>query len=173
MPADWIIAEPTAIVGSIGVILQTLNWKGLSDRIGVTDTTVKSGTNKDLLNPFHDVPPEQLAMLQEVIDTLYRRFFTIVQTSRNIDSNLLASIADGRVLSVDVALQKRLIDQIGYWDDAVKKTAELLGQPSIKIVRYEHKPDFFEMLAQIRSPLDLSRLAQSGPGPKFMYLWRP
>ena len=57
-PADWIIAEPTSIIGSIGVIMQTLNWKGLSEKIGLTDVTIKSGTNKDLLNPFRDVSPD-------------------------------------------------------------------------------------------------------------------
>ncbi|MDZ4198517.1 MAG: S49 family peptidase, partial [Kiritimatiellia bacterium] len=62
--ADRIVSEPTALVGSISVILQTLNWHGLSERIGITDTTIKSGSNKDLLNPFHPVPEEQRAMLQ-------------------------------------------------------------------------------------------------------------
>ena len=127
-PADWIIAEPTSIIGSIGVIMQTLNWKGLSEKIGLTDVTIKSGTNKDLLNPFRDVSPEQLAQLQEMIDSMYRQFFTIVQTNRNIEAESLKAIADGRIFSADLALKNRLIDQIGYWEDAVTKTAELLGE---------------------------------------------
>ena len=172
MPADWIIAEPTAIVGSIGVIMQTLNLKGLSDKIGVTDTTIKSGTNKDLLNPFHDVPPEQLALLQDVVDGLYQRFFTIVQTARNIQAEQLKGIADGRIFTADVSLHYKLIDQIGYWDDVVAKTKELLSESSVKFVRYEQRPDFFELLSQIRMPLKLSELSH-GNTPKFMYLWRP
>jgi protease IV len=172
MPSDWIIAEPTSLIGSIGVILQTLNWKGLGEKIGVTDTTIKSGPNKDLLNPFHDVPPEQLALLQEVTDTLYQRFFGIVQTARGISAPDLQAIADGRIFTSDAALEHRLIDQVGYWEDAVAKTAELLGQPAIKIIRYESKPTFFELLAQVRTPLNFSGLAGAGV-PRLMYLWKP
>lgn len=173
-PADWIVAEPTSIIGSIGVIMQTLNWKGLSEKIGLTDVTIKSGTNKDLLNPFRDVSPAQLTQLQEMIDTMYRQFFTIVQTNRNIEAKSLKAIADGRIFSADVALKNRLIDQIGYWDDAVIKTAELLGEKSVKIVRYERRPEFFEMLSQIRSPVSFSRSSLSEAAtPRMMYLWRP
>ena len=173
-PADWIIAEPTSIIGSIGVILQTINWKGLSEKIGLTDVTIKSGTNKDLLNPFRDVSPTQVAQLQEMIDAMYRQFFVIVQTNRNIEVESLKAIADGRIFSADMALKNRLIDQIGYWEDAVAKTAELVGEKSVKIVRYERRPEFFEMLSQIRSPVSFSRSGLSEVAtPRMMYLWRP
>lgn len=173
-PANWIIAEPTSIIGSIGVIMQTLNWKGLSDRIGLTDVTIKSGTNKDLLNPFHEVSPEQVAQLQVMIDSMYQQFFTIVAINRGIDAESLKAIADGRIFSADVALQHRLIDQIGYWEDAVAKAAELLGETSIKVVRYERRPDFFQMLSEIKSPIGLTRSDLSDTAtPRLMYLWRP
>jgi protease IV len=174
VPADWIVAEPTSIIGSIGVIMQTLNWKGLSEKIGLTDVTIKSGTNKDLLNPFRDVSPEQVTQLQEMIDAMYRQFFTIVQTNRNIETQSLKTMADGRIFSADIALKNRLIDQIGYWEDAATKTAELLGEKSVKIVRYERRPEFFELLAEIRSPIGFSRSRLSDAAtPRMMYLWRP
>ncbi|OQA29192.1 MAG: putative signal peptide peptidase SppA [Verrucomicrobia bacterium ADurb.Bin345] len=173
MQADWIVAEPTAIVGSIGVIMQSLNWKGLSDRIGITDTTIKSGTNKDLLNPFRDVPPEQLALLQEVVDTFYNRFFDIVRTSRGLDAETLKPIADGRIVSAEVALKHKLIDQVGYWEAAMAKAAELLGETSLQIIRYEHRPSFSELFASVRSPaLDFGSLTRV-EAPRFMYLWQP
>lgn len=171
-PADWIIAEPTAILGSIGVIMQTLNWKVASEKIGITDTTIKSGTNKDLLNPFHVVPPEQLAQLQELTDTLYQRFFDVVRTCRNIETEYLRTVADGRIFTADYALENKFIDQIGYWNDVAAKTAELLGQATVKIVRYEHRPSFFELFSEVRMPLSFSRLVESAT-PRFMYLWRP
>ena len=173
-PADWIIAEPTSIIGSIGVIMQTLNWKGLSDRIGLTDVTIKSGTNKDLLNPFRDVSPEQVAQLQVMIDSMYQQFFTIVQTNRSIDTESLKAIADGRIFSADIALKNRLIDQIGYWEDAAAKVSELLGETAVRIVRYERRPEFFELLSEIKSPISLSRSGLSDAAtPRLMYLWRP
>jgi len=171
MPADWIIAEPTAIIGSIGVIMQTLNWQGLSERIGITDTTIKSGENKDILNPFHEVPPEQIELLQSIVDTFYDRFFDIVQTARGVSKEKLKSLADGRVVTAEDALENNLIDQIGYWEDAVSKTAELLGEESIRVVRYEHRPTFFEMFS-IHSPISLPSLSVP-EAPRFMYLWKP
>jgi protease-4 len=62
--------------------LQTLNVQGLSEKIGVTDTTIKSGKNKDLLNPFHAVDPEQVALLQESVDALHDRFVELVAAGR-------------------------------------------------------------------------------------------
>ena len=173
-PGDWIIAEPTSIIGSIGVIMQTLNWKGLSDRIGLTDVTIKSGANKDMLNPFRDVSTQQVAQLQVLIDSMYQQFLSIVQTNRGIDAKILKPIADGRIFSADVALQYGLIDQIGYWDDAVAKTAELLGEKSIRVVRYERRPEFFELLSEIKSPISLTHSSLSEAAtPRLMYLWRP
>ncbi|MFH0952849.1 MAG: signal peptide peptidase SppA [Verrucomicrobiota bacterium] len=172
MPADWIIAEPTTLIGSIGVIMQTLNWKGLSEKIGVTDTTIKSATNKDLLNPFHDVPPEQIEILQNVIDHMHERFCFVVGAARKLDPNRLDTIADGRVFTADASLGFDLIDQIGYWDEVVAKTAELLGKPTVKVVRYEYRPGFFELLEQARWPLSRARWAEAQT-PRLMYLWRP
>lgn len=173
-PADWIIAEPTSILGSIGVIMQTLNWKGMSDKIGLTDVTIKSGTNKDLLNPFREVSPEQVAQLQVMIDSMYQQFFSIVLTNRGVDAESLKALADGRIFSADVALANRLIDQIGYWEDAVAKLSELLGETSVRIVQYQRRPEFFELLSEIKSPLHLTRSGLwDAATPRLMYLWRP
>ncbi|MCX7010843.1 MAG: signal peptide peptidase SppA [Kiritimatiellaeota bacterium] len=105
MAADRIICEPTAIVGSIGVIMETINIKGLSEKIGITDVTIKSGVNKDLLNPFHDVSPEQRALMQKLIDDMYIRFLGIVVKGRNSDLETMRPLADGRVFSADEALK--------------------------------------------------------------------
>ena len=173
-PADWIIAEPTSIIGSIGVIMQTLNWKGLSDRIGLTDVTIKSGTNKDLLNPFRDVSPEQVAQLQVMIDSMYQQFFTIVETNRGIDAESLKAIADGRIFSADVALKHGLIDQIGYWDDAVAKASELLGETSVESCDTNAGRNS-SSCCQKSSPRSAcpAPACQTPPRPRLMYLWRP
>jgi len=171
-PSDWIVSEPTAILGSIGVIMQTLNWKNFSEKVGITDTTIKSGANKDLLNPFHDVSSNQVAILQTMINSMYARFFSIVQTSRKIDAAKLKPVADGRIFDADFALEANFVDQIGYWDDVMTKTAELLGEKSVKVVRYEVRTSFFETLASAQTPLSLSRFVELGI-PRFLYLWKP
>lgn len=170
--SDWIIAEPTAIVGSIAAIIQTLNWKELSDKIGVHDVTIKSGDNKDLLNPFRDVNPDQLALLQEVVDAMHDRFFQVVEAGRCIDPEFLQEVADGRVFTIDRALEYNLVDQQGYWKDVVDKTGELLGETSVKIVKYEEKPGFSRLFSQIGSSVSLTPWLDS-QRPRLMYLWRP
>ena len=94
MAADYLMAEPTAIVGSVGVIMQSLNMKGLSDKIGLSAVTIKSGENKDLLNPFEEVNTNQVALLQEVVDGMQDRFAELVVEARGLEDRALL---DGRI----------------------------------------------------------------------------
>jgi protease-4 len=175
MAGDWLIAEPTTIVGSIGVIMGSMNFKGLAEKVGVKDVTIKSGKNKDLLNPLTDIDSNQVAILQKMIDATFERFFGIVKDSRQIKDATLRELADGRVFDSGEALKLRLVDQIGYWDDAVKKVAELLGEKDVKIVRYETHVNLLDRLlsAEARGPaLSLENLKQAAR-PKMQYLWQP
>jgi len=172
LAGDWLIAEPTSVVGSIGVLIQALNWKEMSEKIGLTATTIKSGKNKDLLNPFEDVSPGEIELLQEIIDTMYARFVELVKSGRALDDSALDELADGRIMTATAALEAGLIDEIGYWDDVVARTRTLLEEPTVKFVRYERAPDLFEWLSEMRSPLSLSALREADI-PRFMFLWRP
>lgn len=169
---DWIVAEPTALVGSIGVILQALNIKGLGEKLGVRDTTVKSGEYKDLLNPFRDATAEELAQLQSLIDEFHGRFFQVVLEGRGLSEEALRPVADGRILTSEKALERGLVDQIGYWEDAVKRLRELLHEEAVRIVRYEGPARWLGWLRRVRSPLELLWARDRG-GPKLMYLWQP
>jgi len=172
MAGDWLIAEPTSMIGSIGVILQTLNWKTLSEKIGVTDVTFKSGETKDILNPFRDVTEDEKKMMQAVIDNLYLYFFDIVVTGRQMDPDVLKPLADGRIFTAAMALEHGLIDEVGYWDSVMIQTREITGCDQIKVVRYETAKDFFQLLAQAASPLNPVSWLQ-GQQPRMMYLWQP
>ncbi len=173
MAGDWLIAEPTAIVGSIGVMIQSLNWHELSTRIGVQDLTIKSGDTKDILNPFRDVSERELHLLQDLVDNLYDRFATIVQKARNFEDQQLARIGDGRVFTTNDALREGLIDEIGYWDDALARTAELFGVPSVRVVRYERRADWSDWFAAMRTPLMRTPHWLDMDTPRILYLWRP
>lgn len=170
--ADWIVAEPTSIIGSIGVIMQSLNWKQLTDDIGVRDVTIKSGANKDLLNPFRETSEDQLALLQDVIDTMYDRFRSIVKHHRQLSDERLSTLADGRILSAEEALNEKLIDQIGYWEDVAARTRELVGVEELRFIRYAREVDLFTLLMQARAPWDADLWAE-WQTPKAMALWRP
>ena len=175
MAADHIIAEPTAVIGSIGVIMETFNIKGLSEKIGITDVTIKSGANKDLLNPFHDVPPEQKALLQKLIDDMYNQFLKVVKEGRKLDLDTLKPLADGRIFTAEEARKLKLIDELGYFDQALDKTRKLVGERTLRVVSYVQPSDFFSLLGassgpqQLLNKLDPLKVERT----RLMYLWRP
>ena len=171
MAGDFIIAEPTAVVGSIGVIMQSMNLQGLSEKIGITDVTIKSGANKDMLNPFRPVDTNQLALLQVLIDGMQTRFSGIVAESRKLDRAAKPELFDGRIFSADEALNEGLIDEIGYWNDALARTAQLLDTGALRVIRYEPQRTFFEQLIEGKNPVVLPNLKLRSP--QFLYLWKP
>lgn len=174
LPANRIIAQPTALIGSIGVLLQTLNIQGLSEKLGVTDTTIKSGKNKDMLNPFHPVDPEQVKLLQAAIDAMHDRFVDLTAAGRKIKKADLKALADGRLFTAEEALQLQLIDAIGYWDEAMAATCDLLGVKEILVVTYQSQKGFLDRLLGVRSPLPgLQALLSAAATPRRLYLWRP
>jgi protease-4 len=168
MAGDYIMAEPTAIVGSVGVIMQTLNMKGLADMIGLKSVTIASGTNKDMLNPLKEVNPQHVDMLQGLVDEMQNRFAGIVMDSRGIESRALL---DGRVFTAEQALHSNLIDGVGYWQEAVEQLKILLGVGDVYIVRYAGKQGFFDALLAAKSP-KLPGINAMEP-PRFLYLWKP
>lgn len=171
--ADWIVTEPTCLVGSIGTMLQTINWHALSDRLGITDVTLKSGDNKDTLNPFRETKPQELALLQTIVDQMHDRFVDIVQEERGFERSDIEAIADGRILIAPDALDAGLIDQIGYWPDAVRHMAELLNVDDVRVFRYERRMDWSEWLMTLRHPIDVRRVIPAINGPQVLYLWQP
>ena len=173
MAGDWLIAEPTSLVGSIGVIMQMLNWHELSERIGISQTSVQSGGNKDLMNPFRPTSDEEIAILQELVDSMHDRFTGIVQEQRGLDDAAMGQVADGRIMDSARALQDGLIDEIGYWDDAVRRTAVVLGVPSVRVVRYETRTDWSTWFASVRSSMAWRSLWSEAQQPQMLYLWQP
>jgi protease-4 len=170
MAADCIIAEPTAVIGSIGVIMQSMNFQGLSEKVGIKDVTIKSGANKDMLNPFRAVDTNQVALLQTLIDEMQSRFRGIVANARKLDPTA-PDLFDGRIFSASNALDKGLIDEIGYWNDALAHTAQLLDTGALRVVRYEPQRTFFEQLIDGKTSIALPNLKLHSP--QFLYLWKP
>jgi len=175
--ADHIIARPTTVTGSIGVIMQGLNLYGLAQNIGIQDVSIKSGDNKDLLNPLLPPNPEHAALLQSVIDEMYSRFVGLVAEHRGIAEAQVRTLADGRIMTAQAALDARLIDEIGYWDDAMNRLSELLGVDDIIVYRYN---EAFTLRSLLRASTHkriigqaLSELTAIGQTPPLQYRWRP
>lgn len=171
LAGDLIMAEPTSVVGSVGVILQTINLQGLSEKAGITDVTIKSGANKDLLNPFQPVDKEQIGLLQKLIDDMQDRFAGLTAGARNLNPETSPEVFDGRIFSAPDALAKGLIDAVGYWEDAVVLAADLLDAEALRIIRYETPKPFIETLFEARGRIALPDFHFNTP--RFLYLWRP
>lgn len=168
MAGDYIMAEPTAIVGSVGVIMQTYNLKELGDKIGLKSVTIASGENKDMLNPFKEVNPQHVEMLQSLVNDMQDRFASIVTASRGLESR---ELLDGRVFTADNALANKLIDGVGYWTDAVEQLKDMLGGKDLYMVRYTEKKGFFDSLMGAQSPR-LPSLTDA-ESPRLLYQWKP
>ena len=171
LAADHIIAHPTSITGSLGVIIQTLNIRELAQFLGIRDVTIKSGENKDLLNPFGEVSPEQLALLQHVVDDMHARFKDLIQQSRELDPQTVDGLADGRIFTAQQALDHKLIDDIGYWSDAVTATQALLGVEETMIYRYETSFSWRQLL-RASTHLNPRAWLDTMQTPRFLYQWR-
>ena len=176
--ADEIIAHPTSLTGSIGVILQTYNISGLAAMVGVTDVTVKSGANKDLLNPFRPVDQQQVdALLQPIIDTMHGRFVDIVSEGRNLPRETVLPLADGRLFDAPRALENHLIDATGYRADAEARMAARLGA-TLRICRYEESLNFSSLFRRSFMRFEASGKTESlaalfARDNRLMYLWQP
>lgn len=141
-----LMANELSITGSIGVILQTYNMTGLSEKVGLDVLTIKSGKMKDILNPFRKVEPEEVEFVQELINETYGKFLGIVADERDLDAEELRdSVADGRILSGKRALDAGLIDSTGYFDDATSLARELAGIEKASVV-------------ELQAPVNLGRL---------------
>ncbi len=156
--ADYIMASDLTITGSIGVILQTLNYKDLIQKIGVKAVTFKSGRYKDLLNGARDMTPEEEKLVQEMIDSTYNKFVGLVAKERKLSVDELKSgIADGRILSGEQARQAKLVDGLGYMEDAITQAKERAKIKEAQVVRL--RPTFsFGQLLRIFGKSDISRI---------------
>ena len=175
LAADRILAHPTAITGSIGVLMQSVNVKELAQKVGVRDVTIKSGENKDILNPFNDLSPEQRQILQGIVDELHSRFVKLVAGNRNLPETKVRELADGRIFTAGTALELGLVDEVGYWKDAVARTTEMLGVDQVRVFRYEEELSLSSLLrgAGGANPMSsLSGLLNSLSRTRLFYLWQ-
>lgn len=145
--ADYIIAHPTTITGSIGVLLATINAAELAKKIGIESVVVATGANKVMLDPLKPVDQEHVKIFKKAVDSDYERFLSIVSEGRKIPMDKLRAIADGRIFTADEAKELKLVDAIGYSEDSEEQLVKMSKAQKIRIVRYKDEKtlrDFFE-----------------------------
>ncbi|HLQ85857.1 MAG TPA: signal peptide peptidase SppA [Salinisphaeraceae bacterium] len=135
--ADKIIAQPTTITGSIGVILVSFDASGLLHKLGIESETYISGPNKDLLSPLKHASPEERRIVQRILDDMYQRFVHVVRENRpSLNTNKLAEITDGRIFSAEQALALGLVDATGHVPDVIDAAQASAEVDQARIVRY-------------------------------------
>ncbi|NOX20742.1 MAG: signal peptide peptidase SppA [Nitrospirae bacterium] len=125
--ATKILANPGTITGSIGVIMEIPNLKGLMDKIGVKTEVIKSGKHKDLASAFRGIGKEEREILQNVLNNVHEQFIRAVAQGRSIPIEKVRKIADGRIFTGQQAKEIGLIDEIGNLKDAIDLAAKLAG----------------------------------------------
>jgi len=181
LAADRILAHPTTVTGSIGVVYSGLSVAGLMERWGVEDQTLKSGAFKDAGSPWRRMRPDERAHLQSVIDDLHARFVEVLRAGRpSLDAAAAARLADGRIYSARQAKEAGLVDDVGYLPDAVKALEQRAGLASSRVVAYRRPREASENLySEARGPAPQAGLAgaaplrELAPQPGFLYLWAP
>ena len=161
VPCRWIVANKLTITGSIGVIMEGLNYRGLMDKIGVEPMVFKSGKYKDMLSGMretNEIPAGEHEMVQNLINETYGVFTNVVADGRGAayvkssgDGRALAtdwtSYADGRVLSGTQALNLGFVDELGDFGTAVKRAEKIAGINNANLVEYRERYDFGNLLS--------------------------
>ncbi len=124
---DKIVANPGTLTGSIGVIMELANVKGLLEKVGVESVVIKSGRYKDMASPFRTMSKEDRALLQGVLDDVHDQFIQAVATGRGLKPEQVRDLADGRIFTGRQAQRASLVDELGDLQDAIKLAARLVG----------------------------------------------
>ena len=144
LPADYILAHPTTVTGSIGVIFARPKVTDLMDKIGVAVEVNKSGADKDMGSPFRQTSTAEEKIFQDLTDRLGVRFVDLVARHRKLEPEIVAKISTARVYLANEALELGLVDEIGYLASAVRQAKKLAGlaeDAKVVIYRRTEYPD--------------------------------
>lgn len=147
VPANWIVAEPTTITGSIGIFGMFPDFSGLaSEKLGIKFDEVKTNKNGTFGSTMRPLTPDEMRMLQVYIDRGYTTFKNRVAQGRNLTMAQVEAIAQGHVYTGEDALKIKLVDELGGLDKAVKKAAQLAKIDNYYKVSYPSPVNWFDQI---------------------------
>lgn len=179
-PSDKIFAMKETITGSIGVIMQGINYSELAEKVGVKFETIKSGPHKDMFGGSRQTTDEERAMLQEMIDEMYEEFVDVVEEGRGMTEAQVKKVADGRILGGTQALKAGLVDEIGVLDDAIAALRADYQLEDAELFEYARENDSLASLFGMKvgamfgpsaEEQFLSRILTTHNAPRAMYLY--
>jgi protease IV len=186
MAADHILAHPSTITGSIGVIMVTMNAEGLLEKVGVQPAAIVSGPKKAMGSPFRPMNDEERAIFQGTIDHLFEQFLSVVKEGRpGLSMEQIRTVADGRIFTADIAKSKGLVDSIGYLDEAIDLAKKEANLEQAKVVTYTrggvtHQNIYSRFDPPQIGPIGFPQVdahslfnVLTGGTPQMLYMWMP
>ncbi|RSD27732.1 signal peptide peptidase SppA [Mesobacillus subterraneus] len=178
-PADKIFASPETLTGSLGVIMQGINYAGLAEKYGVEFNTIKSGPYKDIMSPTREMTEDEREILQSMINNSYEGFVKVISEGRGMSVQEVKKIADGRIYDGRQAKELNLIDDFGYLEDVIDRVRKDEKLGDAMVVKYTQSMSFgslFSMGAQKVIGKDsemagLMKLLSQPNSPRLMYLY--
>jgi len=176
VPCDKIVAEPTAITGSVGVIAGHFVLQELfEEKLGIQPAIVKSGEKKDWPSLFRPFTEEQRQYIQDkLITPAYERFVQVVADGRDALTLVdVKRLADGSIYGAQEALDEKLIDKIGYLDEAIEEVKSLAGIEKARVIEYRKPFSFADFLGSYSKgflKIDKTTLYELTT-PQVLYLW--
>ncbi len=144
--SDKIVASPSSWVGSIGVSLELTDLSGMYGQMGINKYAIKAGEYKDLGSDYRPITEEERQMLQDMVNEEYDYFISTVAKNRNLKVDYVRSLAEGKIYTGRQAANNKLVDSIGFKDDAMKIAAELGGvKGEYNIITFT-RPNIFKRL---------------------------
>src|SRR5699024_5695730 len=178
-PADKIFAEATTLTGSIGVIMENVNYAGLAEKHGVKFNTIKSGKHKDIMSPSRDMTAEEKDIMQSMIDEMYDEFVNVIVDGRGLAEQTVREVGDGRIYTGKQAKEVDLVDEVGSLDDTIDQLMVDHNLEDATVVEYTTDLSFFGMFAvnaqnfmKNKSELDvIQNLLIESDQPRAMYIY--
>ncbi len=179
---DEIVAQPSTVTGSIGVLMLTFDLTGTMNLIGVQTDAIISGEHKDTGSPFRPMRPEERELFQRIVNEMYERFVQVVVRGRpNLDEPTVRRLADGRVYMAGQALEAGLIDRIAPMRQTFAATKKRIGARAVRVVAYQrpldYRPNYYARVPSPSADINLLKLELPTdwlpPTPRFLYLWSP
>lgn len=149
MAADYIVAQPGTVTGSIGVLIKSGNVHKLMHKLGIATHTIKSGQYKDILGMDKPLTEEERALLQTTTDDTHEQFIQAVAEQRRLPVAQVKTFADGRIFTGRQALALGLVDELGGLQRAIEKARELAGLDMTgpaKLLKVKRKKSFWQRL---------------------------
>lgn len=180
--ADRIQAQPSAIVGSIGVIASLPKYRKLADKIGYEQQVFKSGAMKDIGSGMRDMTEEERAVIQQMIDGDYRLFLDWILANRpkTLTREALTAAADGRIFTPQDAVERKLIDGIGFLDEAIQLAMTAAHVRRADVVTYGYSDSADRNIFSPRGAVNPLHIGALGLPPilgerksGFYFLWMP